>query len=237
MENQPIVANQPVLEMPEMKKNHTVLAVIISVVVTAAIAGGGIYFWQNMQLKSVQDNLTTAQNNLISTEQLLKQQISDLQDQITQLQTPPKTEENKKFINQDGQYSFEYPSGWVAGSPYDCWEGGCAGDSSFVVLAKEGLKYPSRYARVGFVVVKDTTLDKIREEYSRYKKASFKELTVNGLVGLKINFLAPFDTFETREPMIVLPNPDKEGTYIEINFPLGEDEYTQKIADSFKWGL
>ncbi len=49
MENQPIMENQPGLELPEAKKSHTLLAVIISVVVTAAIAGGGVYFWQNMQ--------------------------------------------------------------------------------------------------------------------------------------------------------------------------------------------
>lgn len=49
MENQPIIENQPGLELPETKKGHTFLAVIISVVVTAAIAGGGVYFWQNIQ--------------------------------------------------------------------------------------------------------------------------------------------------------------------------------------------
>lgn len=54
MENQPIVPNQPVLEMPEMKKNHTLLTVIISVVVTAAIVGGGVYFWQNMESKEAE---------------------------------------------------------------------------------------------------------------------------------------------------------------------------------------
>ena len=32
-----------------MKKSHTILAVIISVVVTAAIVGVGVYFWQNME--------------------------------------------------------------------------------------------------------------------------------------------------------------------------------------------
>lgn len=94
-ENQPIVPNEPVLEMPEMKKNHTLLAVIISVVVTAAVAGGGVYFWQNMEIKKVQDNLTTAQNNFVNAEQTLKQQITDLQTQL---------EEKSQAITSSAEY-------------------------------------------------------------------------------------------------------------------------------------
>jgi len=95
MENQPIVANQPVLEMPKTKRSHTIFAVIISVVVTAAIAGGGVYFWQNMELKTVQNNLATAQNNFTSTEQLLKQQITVLQTQL---------EEKSQAVTSSGEY-------------------------------------------------------------------------------------------------------------------------------------
>lgn len=72
--------NQPGLELPEAKKNHTVLAVIISVVVTAALVGGGVYFWQNMELK-------TAEENSASATQALQQQITTLQNQIAQLGT------------------------------------------------------------------------------------------------------------------------------------------------------
>ncbi|MBI5071805.1 hypothetical protein HZB93_02855 [Candidatus Falkowbacteria bacterium] len=71
MENQPIVENQPVLDIPKPKKGHTVLAVIISVIATAAIAGGGVYFWQNLQLQTAEENLTNAK-------QSLQQQIDDL---------------------------------------------------------------------------------------------------------------------------------------------------------------
>ena len=80
MENQPIVANQPVLERPSPKKFPTIVAVIISVVVTAGIVGGGVYYWQSMQLKTVQKNAASVQ-------QSLQQQITALQNQIAQLGT------------------------------------------------------------------------------------------------------------------------------------------------------
>ncbi len=68
MENQPIIENQPGLEMPEMKESHTLLAVIISVVVTAAIAGGGVYFWQNMESKEAESTVpesTSVQTTIV----------------------------------------------------------------------------------------------------------------------------------------------------------------------------
>jgi len=65
MENQPIVENQPGLALPETKKSHTFLAVIISVIVTAAIAGGGIYYWQNKLLNEVEE--TTSEGTPVQT--------------------------------------------------------------------------------------------------------------------------------------------------------------------------
>ena len=75
MENQPIVESQPVLEMPETKKNHTVLAVIISVVVTAAVVGGGVYFWQNQLQSKLSGEIANLQNDIDQ----LKQQAENSQ--------------------------------------------------------------------------------------------------------------------------------------------------------------
>lgn len=47
METQPIV-------QPLSPKKFPVAAVLISVVLTAIIVGGGVYFWQNMQLKEAE---------------------------------------------------------------------------------------------------------------------------------------------------------------------------------------
>ena len=59
--------NQPGLELPETKKSHTLLAVITSVIVTAAIAGGGVYFWQNMQLEESEITTPEATPGQITT--------------------------------------------------------------------------------------------------------------------------------------------------------------------------
>jgi hypothetical protein len=107
MENQPIIENQPGLELPEAKKSHTILAVIISVIATAAIAGGGVYFWQNMEIKKVQDNLTTAQNNLVDIEQTLKQQITDLQAQLTEAQAVIPSSQLKGLIEDWSLYTVD----------------------------------------------------------------------------------------------------------------------------------
>jgi hypothetical protein len=75
MENQPIVESQPVLEMPETKKSYTVLAVIISVIVTAAVVGGGVYFWQNQLQSKLSGEIANLQNDIDQ----LKQQAENSQ--------------------------------------------------------------------------------------------------------------------------------------------------------------
>jgi len=64
MENQPLMENQPGLELPETKKSHTLLAVIISVVVTAAIAGGGVYFWANQIQSKLSGEIVDLKNDI-----------------------------------------------------------------------------------------------------------------------------------------------------------------------------
>jgi len=68
--------NIPQPNEPVQSSKH-IWIIIIAVVLTAIIVGGGVYAWQK--------------SNLQSTEQSLQQQISELQNQITNLQesTPP----------------------------------------------------------------------------------------------------------------------------------------------------
>ncbi|MFA5413285.1 MAG: hypothetical protein WC348_01975 [Patescibacteria group bacterium] len=63
--------NQPITQPVSPKKFPTIATVLISVVLTALIVGGGVYFWQAMQLQTAQENLTNAK-------QSLQQQIDDL---------------------------------------------------------------------------------------------------------------------------------------------------------------
>lgn len=63
--------NQPITQPASPKKFPTSVAVLLAVVLTAVIAGGGVYFWQNMQLQR-------AENDLASVRQSSQQQIDDL---------------------------------------------------------------------------------------------------------------------------------------------------------------
>lgn len=69
--------------------------IIITVIITALIVGGGVYVWQQLNLKS--------------TEQSLRQQIIDLENQIKFIQSTDKTVDRKFY--RDDEYGFEmnYP--------------------------------------------------------------------------------------------------------------------------------
>lgn len=62
--------NEQPIESIQSSKN--IWIIVVSIVATALIVGGGVYAWQKSNLKS--------------TEQSLQQQISELQNQISQLQ-------------------------------------------------------------------------------------------------------------------------------------------------------
>lgn len=63
------------IQQPILKRFPTIWAIVISVVLTAVIVGGGVYLWQSSVTKNIQ------------------QQISNLQGQIDELQQPSKAEE------------------------------------------------------------------------------------------------------------------------------------------------
>ncbi|MFH2136265.1 MAG: hypothetical protein ABII19_01330 [Patescibacteria group bacterium] len=63
--------DQPIMQPTSPKKFPTIAVVIIAVVLTALIVGGGVYFWQNMLLNEAEKNLMNVQNSL-------QQQIDDL---------------------------------------------------------------------------------------------------------------------------------------------------------------
>lgn len=81
-----------------MNEQNNTQIIVISVIITALIVGGGVYAWQRLNLKS--------------TEQNLQQQITNLQDKIVQLQKvqlnqnmPSDNEPTPSTPNQDGNES------------------------------------------------------------------------------------------------------------------------------------
>ncbi len=92
---------------PKNPKNFPVVAVIISVIVTAVVVGGGVYFWQAAQLKTAQENLASVQ-----------QQITTLQSQIVQLTGVPPIEpetaapQPETYTNQAYGFSLTFPVSW-----------------------------------------------------------------------------------------------------------------------------
>ncbi|MDO8669126.1 MAG: hypothetical protein Q7K65_02440 [Candidatus Buchananbacteria bacterium] len=92
------------------------LAVIISVVVTAVLVGGGVYFWQKTIIDSNSESYKSLQN-----------QITDLQTQLksTQEELLSKIDENNNQLPESGDstdnwleykhygYSFLYPNHWT----------------------------------------------------------------------------------------------------------------------------
>ena len=82
--------NEQPIESVQSSKNIWIIA--ISIIVTALIVGGGVYAWQRSSL-----------NN---TEQNLQQQISVLQNQISQLQQVQNNQNqltNPQVVEQDNQ--------------------------------------------------------------------------------------------------------------------------------------
>lgn len=99
--------NEPI---PSSSKNIWV-AVIISIVITAIVVGGGVYFWQKYSLKI--------------TEQNLQQQIVSLQSQVEQLEGQDADQLNinpddnlpiidtKTFEDKNNNFSFFYPAKYI----------------------------------------------------------------------------------------------------------------------------
>ncbi len=87
------------------QNSKAILAIVISIIVTALIVGGGVYAWQKSNLKLA--------------EQSLQQQITNLKNQISQLQQTQLTQnlsnnDNTLATYQNQQYGFEfqYPKDW-----------------------------------------------------------------------------------------------------------------------------
>lgn len=93
-------------------QNQRNIGIIISVVVTALIVGGGMYVWQRSDFKSA--------------EQALQQQILALQSHVSQLQQEVQNQPGDKeddinidvsgwqtYKNKEYGYTFQYPQNWV----------------------------------------------------------------------------------------------------------------------------
>jgi len=78
--------NEQLIESVQSSKN--IWIIVVSIIVTALVVGGGVYAWQKSSLKN--------------TEQNLEQQISALQNQISQLQQM-QVEQNLPSVNQEQQ--------------------------------------------------------------------------------------------------------------------------------------
>lgn len=77
--------DQPIMQPVSPKKFPVIATVLISVVLTALIVGGGVYFWQAMQLKNVEESL--------------QKQIDDLRAGTTQPQATTQVEVEDQIEN------------------------------------------------------------------------------------------------------------------------------------------
>ena len=89
------------IQQPLVKRFPTIWAIVITVVLTAVIVGGGVYLWQSSVVNSLQ-----------GTAQKLEQQIGDLQSQVAELQQPLETEGEYVTCNNSNFYEFSYKKGW-----------------------------------------------------------------------------------------------------------------------------
>lgn len=93
----------------------TVLAVIIGLIIGAVLAGGLVYFWQQLELQKT-----------ISTVDDLKEQVAGLQNQVSQMAADQEAVEEEEgqeapqvpvdgwltYIDTDNGIMFQYPSGY-----------------------------------------------------------------------------------------------------------------------------
>lgn len=111
-------------ELIQSSKKTWVL-IISSVIITALIVGGAVYFWQNSKIKSTEQNLrqeiTALQNQI---DELKQNQTTTAKDQIQNIETEsndeddeekqPQTSANKWETYQNSRLDivFDYPSTW-----------------------------------------------------------------------------------------------------------------------------
>ncbi|MBD3329336.1 hypothetical protein GF357_02470 [Candidatus Dojkabacteria bacterium] len=187
--------NEQPIEPVQSSKN--IWIIVVSVVATALIVGGGVYAWQRSNLKN--------------TEQSLEQQISTLQDQISQLQqaqvnqdqqinqpvaeqnNQPTTQEKatpepvdeyadwKTLVNSTGGYSFNYPAEWKAAVNQYHNSNSLFGPSANSGSGLGGIEVNNYPGTLESYVT-------YQEQNTEIKYLSTQNVTINGVKGLKTEY-------------------------------------------------
>ncbi len=187
--------NEQQLEPVQSSKN--IWIVIVSVIVTALVIGGGVYAWQRSNLKN--------------TEQGLQEQISMLQGQISQLQqvqtnqnqqtdqpvvkqdnqsatqekpTPEPVDEYagwKTLVNSTGGYSFNYPAEWKAAVNQYNNSNSLFGPSANSDSGLGGTEVNNYSGTLESYIT-------YQEQNTEIKYLSTQNVTINGVKGLKTEY-------------------------------------------------
>lgn len=91
-EENSVQSNEPVQSLKH------IWIILIAIVLTAIIVGGGVYAWQKSSLRA--------------TEQSLQQQISDLQDQIANLQQPMQSSVTNQQVSEEATQPDDETANW-----------------------------------------------------------------------------------------------------------------------------
>lgn len=114
------IQNSPIT--PQQPKPKSQLFIFISIFLAMLVSGGGVYWWQSLEIKK------NNQETQVTIDQL-QQQINDLQNQLSQTQSAPTTEFYSSptpspkqevditanwqvHMDYSNAYSIKYPNGW-----------------------------------------------------------------------------------------------------------------------------
>jgi len=109
--------NEPV------QSSKNIWIIVIAIIVTALVTGGGVYSWQSLVLnsteKSLQQQITFLENQISQLKQDLSQPVTEEQkkeenNNIAKDDTtlPDTTSDSNNYTNSKYGYSIKYPSGW-----------------------------------------------------------------------------------------------------------------------------
>jgi cell division protein FtsB len=105
MEQQDDQVQQNIQPVQQVVKNRALLFVIVSVLLTALLVGGGVYFWQQSVLREQTTDLTNQLDKAKSDNAILRAKLEDLEKSASEEATEKEVVEKKacKGIWKDGE--------------------------------------------------------------------------------------------------------------------------------------
>jgi len=203
-----------------VQNSKNVWIIVVSIITTAFIVGGLVYWWQNQQLQEYKTEIESIKAELQSKnarETSLLEEIEQLKKQVQD------DVSGDKYTNDNYNFNFTIPSGWV----FQREEENIGGDPLRVHLTIPGFKeevLPESDSILS-ISVTERTLD---EQYQymdwNISKESEEKITVAGREAVKRIGRHEFGGYLT---VVILPN--KNNT-IELILRTNEEPYASEFA-------